>query len=810
MKSFMRKLALALALVLSIATFAPAAGVQAASKPKLNTTKKTIWVGGKIFDFNVVADNLSDYRISYSTTDPDMLKVDSRNGKVRALSVGNDATTTLIATLTEKATGKVSKLSATVYIKESASKVEIVNKELADEILPIGKEVADFDSVMYNKNGDKSGIRKEYVTDYRQWTSSDTSVATIDKNGRVTTHKPGTAVLTVSTYVKSDYSDANGPTAKDSVTITVGNSVSEIRQESLNKIAIQFNADVSKELKQSDITVVDKNTLIRQDIKSLTFSKDGKTAYLEMYLDLVNQHVYEITFGDTKESFTARVGEVSSVVVHSDSITYGQPTEIKVSLFDANGIDVTTETNLANLEITSDYGYYDAVNGTLILFNVGDRATITAVYHTYSYDSTGSEITYTGKGSFVAVDAAPVSLKNLKLNVGTAENWNHNNMFVALNDTNFRLFAKATFSDDSTKTNAELRFESTDTNKLLIDDTGLLVPIGTGTVIVKIMDNNQVIGTATVTIRAARKASSVSLDNPVVKLSKDVAADLATVTMQIRDQYGDKMAVDAISVTQTNTTTAPALVNLSADGDTVSLNGGMFSVAGVYRYEIKDTVSGKTQVLTVNVVTPSEAKSYRVVIDNVPKDILYVNGDTADMNVGIKLFSYDASGNKVASVTGGYGYTITKAGETESATVTPFSGTDTFAVRSEEDGKISFFDGSYIVKVYQTSDGSTKEGLVTTAQFTITNTQPVPTVTQDKKTITSGDAAAIAAGTPDSLTKYFTINANGAAGTLTVESASARQIGTTLLVESITIRESFADGNYIAHTIEKNFTLSVR
>ena len=129
---------------------------------------------------------------------------------------------------------------------------------------------------------------------------------------------------------------------------------------------------------------------------------------------------------------------------------------------------------------------------------------------------------------------------------------------------------------------------------------------------------------------------------------------------------------------------------------------------------------------------------------------------------------------------------------------------------TEENGKINFFDGVYTVKVYLSNDGSTKEGLVTTAQFTITNSQAVPTVTQDKKTINSGDAAAIAAGTPDSLTNYFTISANGAAGTLSVEAASARQIGTTLLVESITIRETFADGNYIAHKIVKNFTLSVR
>jgi len=810
MKSFMRKLALGLALVLSIATFAPAANAQAASTLKLNTPKKTVWVGGKIFDFNVTGDNLKNYRISYSTTDPHMLKVDAKNGKVRALSVGDDATTTLIATITEKATGKVSTLTSTVYIKESASKVQISNPELAEEILPVGKDVVNFDSVMFNKNGDKTATRKKFVTDYRQWTSSDTSVATVDKSGRVTTLKPGTAVISVSTYVNSDYSDANGSTATDSVEITVGNSLQEIKQESLNKISLKFNADISKELKLSDITVTDKTTLIRQDIKSLTFSKDGKTATLEMYLDLVNDHVYEVSFNDTTESFTAQAGEVASVVVHSANVTYSNPTEIKVSLYDANGVDVTTEMNLANLEISTDYGYYDAANGTLILFNVGDRATVTAVYHTYRYDSTGSEITYTGKGSFTAVDAAPVTLKNLKVNIGTVENWNHNNMFVALNDTNYKLFAKATFSDDSIKDNSELSFESTDTNKLLIDENGTLVPIGIGSVVVKIMHNNQIISTVTVTIRAARTATSVSLDNPVVKLSKDVVADTASVTLQIRDQYGDKMPVNSVLVTQTNTASAPALVELTATGDTVALNGGMFSAAGVYRYEIKDTVSGKTQVLTVNVVAPSAAKSYRVVIDNVPKDIAYTSGDTAALNVGIKLFSYDASGNKVASVTEGYGYTITKIGETEAATVTPFSGSDVFAVRTEENGKISFFDGTYIVKVYQSSDGSGKEGLVTTAQFTINNSQPVPTVTQDKKTITSGDAAAIAAGTPDSLTNYFTLGANGATGTLSVEAASARQIGTTLLVESITIRETFADGNYIAHTLKKNFTLSVR
>ena len=100
MKSFMRKLALSLALVLSIATFAPAAHAQAASTLKLNTPKKTVWVGGKIFDFNIIGDNLKNYKISYSTTDPHMLKVDAKNGKVRALSVGDDATTTLIATIT--------------------------------------------------------------------------------------------------------------------------------------------------------------------------------------------------------------------------------------------------------------------------------------------------------------------------------------------------------------------------------------------------------------------------------------------------------------------------------------------------------------------------------------------------------------------------------------------------------------------------------------------------------------------------------------------------------------------------------------
>lgn len=810
MKPFMRKLAFAMALVLSIAVVAPVTA-KAASTPRLNTSKKTIWVGGNIFDFNVEADNLADYKISYSTTDPDMLKVDAKNGKVRALSVGNDATTTLIATLVNKETKKTTTLKATVYIKESASKVVIPNKSLADEVLPIGEKVADFNSVMYNKNGDQTGTRKKFVTDYRQWTSSDTSIATVDAAGRVTTLKPGTATISISTYVNADYSDKNGPTASDSVEITVGNAIQEVTQKSLNKIELQFNSDVSKSLTLSDLTVTNKTTLIRQDIKSLTFSEDGKTAILEMYLDLVNDHVYELTCKDATESFTAKAGTVASVVVNGKQITYATPTKVEINLFDSNNVNVTTELNLSNLDITADYGYYDQSEGTLILFNVGDRATVTAVYHTYTYDSTGSEITYTGTGSFVAVDSAPVSMKSLVTNVGTAENWNHSSMYVALNDTSYKLFAKATFTDDSNKTNSDFTFESTDTNKLLIDADGTLVPISLGSVVVKIQYNNVTIGTATVTIRAARTATSVSLDNPVVKLSKDVEEDTANVNMIIRDQYGDKMDVTSLSITQMSTSSAPAEVSLTAgDNQTISLDGGMFSVAGIYRYEIKDNTSGKTQVLTVNVVTPGAAKSYRVVTDNVPSDIKYTTGDTALINVGIKLFSYDASGNKVAAVTGGYGYTITKAGTTEATSVTAFTGTDTFTVRSEEDGKIDFASGTYTVKVYQSSNGSSKEGLVTTAQFTINNTQPVPTLTQDKKTISAGDAESIVAGTPDSLTTYFTISANGAAGTLTVEEADARLIGSTLLVESVTIRETFEDGNYMLHQIVRNYTLSVR
>ncbi len=209
-------------------------------------------------------------------------------------------------------------------------------------------------------------------------------------------------------------------------------------------------------------------------------------------------------------------------------------------------------------------------------------------------------------------------------------------------------------------------------------------------------------------------------------------------------------------------------------------------------------------------VSPGTTKSYRVVIDNVPSDNKYSSGSTALQEISIKLFSYDASGNKVAVVTEGYGYTITKVGSSEASTVTAFSGDDSFTIRDEDNGEIKFFDGTYTVKVYLSSDGSSKEGLVTTTQFTINNSQSAPTITQDKKTISAGDASAIAAGSPESLTSYFTIGANGTSGTLTVEEATARQIGTTLLVESITIRETFADGNFILHKIVKNFTLSVR
>lgn len=235
-------------------------------------------------------------------------------------------------------------------------------------------------------------------------------------------------------------------------------------------------------------------------------------------------------------------------------------------------------------------------------------------------------------------------------------------------------------------------------------------------------------------------------------------------------------------------------------------------------YEI--TCNGLTEKVTAsagsvtNVVISSKPITYGVAtsvdISNLPGDIAYTSGSTAELSVGINLFSYDASGNKVAIVTTGYGYTITKSGATESSTVTAFTGDDNFVIRSESDNEISFNSGVYTVKVYLSSDGSSKEGLVTSTQFTVTNSQATPTITQDKKAISDGDATAILSGSPSSLTNYFTINANGASGTLSVDSVTARRIGNTLLVEAITIRETFADGNSILHSIVKNFTLSIQ
>ncbi len=86
-------------------------------------------------------------------------------------------------------------------------------------------------------------------------------------------------------------------------------------------------------------------------------------------------------------------GNVKSVVIDTKEIDYTKGAqEIKVKLYDANGVDITTST-LTNTRMT-----YELVNGSgyisgnmLTLYTKGSVATIKATFHTWTYDSNYNE-----------------------------------------------------------------------------------------------------------------------------------------------------------------------------------------------------------------------------------------------------------------------------------------------------------------------------------------------------------------------------------------------------------------------------------
>lgn len=167
-----------LVLAMGVTTvFANASNSYAAGEAKLNKTSRSI-LTRQSFDFDVTGAP-SDASVIWKSSNEKVATVD-KDGVVTGVTKG---TATITCEITSG--GKTQKLTAKVSICKPAVKIEINNKVSE---LKYGTKV-DLNRTLTPKTSN----------DVTTWKSSDTKIATVDKNGVVTALKDGTVTITATT-----------------------------------------------------------------------------------------------------------------------------------------------------------------------------------------------------------------------------------------------------------------------------------------------------------------------------------------------------------------------------------------------------------------------------------------------------------------------------------------------------------------------------------------------------------------------------------------------------------------------------------
>lgn len=156
------------------------AGRIAVSSVELNKTELKIKEGdSEALEATVKPDNATDKTITWSSSDESIATVDD-GGRITAIKAGT-------ATITAKAEEKTAKCAVTVYKEIPVTSIKLDNTALS---LAVGDEVSLEATVNPDDATDKT------IT----WSSSDTSIASVDSEGRVRAISKGNATITASSW----------------------------------------------------------------------------------------------------------------------------------------------------------------------------------------------------------------------------------------------------------------------------------------------------------------------------------------------------------------------------------------------------------------------------------------------------------------------------------------------------------------------------------------------------------------------------------------------------------------------------------
>ena len=664
MKSSKKVLAFALAAAM-VVTAVPATNAQAASTAKLSAKKATVYSEGYKTVTVKTPKSWKSVKVTATSNKKSVAKVKKTAAKKIKVTGVKPGTAKVTVKVTYKTSTKKS-------AKAKTKKLTYTMKVAKASVALSGESAVAVGSTTKLTTTKKASSRAKIT-----YTSSDETIATVSEDGTVKGVKAGKATITAKLTIGKD-------TATATKEVEVKNYVlSTVAQNKLTELTATVAGD-TKNLKASDFTVKSEATNVVYPVSKVTVdSKDASKVTLTLFSELKDAATYDVTLDGITKTFVASDGKVASIALDKATIPYATETEIKLVSKDANGVIIKElkygdTDNSYNFTIdTKGNGY--TTGSKLYLNKIGDTAEATIEYKTGKYDQNGKAEGNIGPNKVTITAADQSAINDFKVRIDGA-----NKKFDKAKDTN-KIAAGETgkyayfMIKDATGTEVskyDYTVESSDKTVLMLASNTIssksvgLTPVKQGTAYILFKDKDgKIVNSVAIDVTAGREAATLELDKYSVDASTSKTVAAKTVSVKVKDQYGDEVAASNYSNVHVSYLSGPVknetAVAFDASKKAVVVTGSAFdaSKTGAYVYKVAYTKDNKeivAKTLTVNVQKPGSAvDSYRLDLDKSSVDVK-VDNDNKDSKIITAQLMGRSNGvdlNAVQSVT----YTVKKS-----------------------------------------------------------------------------------------------------------------------------------------------------
>ncbi|MEG1459039.1 MAG: hypothetical protein RSA52_06675 [Acetivibrio sp.] len=431
--------------------------------------------------------------------------------------------------------------------------------------------------------------------------------------------------------------------AYHTASVTVGLSLSSVKQIDANRFSAIFNADASKKVKAEDFNIMAANGNGTIAAKGVEFSANGLMAYITTFTPFRDKTSYTITYGNNARTFTASVGEVKKAEILTENVESGKETKIEYALYDENNMNVTAAapgTVSMNGNITNGYCTTD---NKVYMYTVGKTGELTL---TYKKDEVSQPIIAKKTVRCIEAVATEAISKDFTItSVKPAPDFNGASYVpvttIAVGETGYLHF-RALDKNKQEIRYTSVQYVSSDDNALIVDKDGRITPIKKGTVRVNVIareGEKEVVHTFSINILDKRIPTSLNLSTNNVEMSNIYVSDYKEyINVTVADQYGTSIPLTNEACTIKETYNRQILATYDASNNQIVLST-QGSFVGTYNYQISMVVNGTTLVnsfnLTVKPIPSTGSMGYNISVD---QPILDMKVDT------------DLMGNKTAAV----------------------------------------------------------------------------------------------------------------------------------------------------------------